>query len=55
MPGMSGVDLEEVVRRQYPNIKIVSGYVRAEAAPNGFPFLLKPWRLNEVEKAITLA
>ena len=38
-----------------PKHKIVSGYVRAEAAPNGFPFLLKPWRLNDVEKAITLA
>jgi CheY-like chemotaxis protein len=56
MPGMSGIDLAEVVRRRYPSMKIVmtSGYGGVEAAPNGFPFLPKPWIPHEVEKAISL-
>jgi CheY-like chemotaxis protein len=57
MPGMSGPELGKLVRQQYPAIRIVmtSGYVGEEAAPIGFPFLTKPWRSNEVEKAVLSA
>jgi CheY-like chemotaxis protein len=54
MPGMSGPDLAEVVRRQYPAVKIImtSGYVDEESAPTGFPFLTKPWRPTDVQKVV---
>ena len=57
MPGMSGPDLADVVRQKYPAIRIVmtSGYVGEEGAPSGFSFLTKPWRSNEVQKAVISA
>ena len=56
MPGMSGPDLAEQVRRRYPAIKIVmtSGFVGEECCPKGFPFLAKPWRPNEVASTVKL-
>jgi CheY-like chemotaxis protein len=57
MPGMSGPELGELVRQQYPAIRIVmtSGSIGEEAAPSGLPFLKKPWRSSEVQKAVLSA
>src|SRR3954469_7129246 len=54
MPGMSGPELAEAVRRRRPDIKIVltSGYVGEEAVPSGLAFVPKPWRVEQVAKAI---
>ena len=54
MPGMSGPELAEVVRRRRPDMRIVltSGYVAAEQIPSGLPFVPKPWRVDEVAKAV---
>ena len=44
MPGMSGSELAEVMRRQRPDIKLVltSGYVGEEAVPPGLSFVPSP-------------
>ena len=57
MPGMSGPELAQFVRRKHPDIKIVltSGYVTQDAVPSGFPFVAKPWRPNEVKRAFGLS
>lgn len=57
MPGMTGPDLADVVRQQYPAIRIVmtSGYVIEDDAPTGFPFLAKPWRHQDVHQALLSA
>ena len=54
MPGMNGSELAEVVRRRRPDIKLVltSGYVGQEAVPSGLPFVPKPWRMEQVAKAV---
>jgi CheY-like chemotaxis protein len=54
MPGMSGPELAEIVRRRRPDIRIVltSGYVGEEAVPDGLPFVPKPWRLEQVAKLV---
>jgi CheY-like chemotaxis protein len=54
MPGMSGPELAEVVRRRRPDIRIVltSGYVGEEAVPKGLQFVPKPWRVEEVAQLI---
>ena len=56
MPGMSGPELAEVVRRRRPNIKLVltSGYVGEEDVPGGFTFVPKPWRMDQVARAVGL-
>jgi CheY-like chemotaxis protein len=50
MWGMRGVELAHEARKIRPDLKIVltSGYP-AEAPVLEFPFILKPWRLNELE------
>jgi CheY-like chemotaxis protein len=54
MPGMSGPELADEVRQRRPDIKIVltSGYVGEEAVPSGLAFVPKPWRVEQVAKAI---
>src|SRR3954452_10380489 len=54
MPGMSGPELARVVQERRPDIKIVltSGYVGEEAVPSGLAFVPKPWRVEQVAKAI---
>jgi CheY-like chemotaxis protein len=49
MWGMKGVELAHEARRIRPDLKIVltSGYP-AEAPALEFPFILKPWRVNEL-------
>jgi CheY-like chemotaxis protein len=56
MPGMSGPELAEVVRRRRPEIKVVltSGFVGEEDVPEGFPFVPKPWRMDQVARAFGL-
>jgi CheY-like chemotaxis protein len=54
LPGMSGTDLAQVVRRKHPEIKIVltSGVVTKDGVPRDFPFVAKPWRPNEIIQAL---
>ena len=54
MPGMSGPELAEVVRRRRPDIKLVltSGYVGEEDVPKGFSFVPKPWHMDQLEQAV---
>ena len=54
MPGMSGPELAELVRQRRPDIKLVltSGYIKEEAAPSGFEFVPKPWRIDEVARVV---
>jgi CheY-like chemotaxis protein len=54
MPGMSGPELAEIVRRRRPDIRIVltSGYVGEEAVPDGLQFVPKPWRVEQVAKLV---
>ena len=56
MPGMSGPELAEVVRRRRPDIKLVltSGYVAEEDVPSGFPFVPKPWQMDQLARAVGL-
>ena len=57
MPGMSGVELAEVVRKRHPDIKFVltSGYVGADDVPSDMAFVPKPWRKEQVATALELA
>jgi len=59
MPGMSGVELGKVARREFPALKIVlaSGYVRAalrEQMPDigNFELIAKPYRLSELIRTL---
>ena len=54
MPGMTGTELAEIVRKRRPDIRIVltSGYVSEDAVPNGLQFVPKPWRVEQVAKVI---
>ena len=54
MPGMSGPELAEGVRRPRPDIKIAltSGFVGEEDVPSGFSFVPKPWRMDQVARAV---
>ena len=54
MPGMSGSELAEVVRRRRPDIRLIltSGYVGEEAVPPGLSFVPKPWRVEQIARAV---
>ena len=54
MPGMTGPELAEIVRKRRSDIRIVltSGYVGEEAVPNGLQFVPKPWRVEQVAKVV---
>ena len=54
MPGMSGPELAEVVRKRRPDIKVVltSGYVGEEAVPRDLEFVPKPWRVDQVARVV---
>jgi CheY-like chemotaxis protein len=56
MPGMSGPELAKAVRRRRPGIRVVltSGYVGEEDVPEGFTFVPKPWRMDQVARAVGL-
>jgi CheY-like chemotaxis protein len=57
MPGMTGPELAEAVRRRRPEIKLVltSGSVGEEAVPGGMDFVPKPWRVDQVARAVGLS
>ena len=51
----TGFDLLEIIRRDYPQVKVLftSGVVPAEdVAPTGAPFVRKPYFLFEIERHI---
>lgn len=52
MPGMSGLELAELVRKQRADVKIIvmSGY--SDARPAQGRFLLKPFHMQELASAI---
>ena len=56
MPGMSGPELAGVVRRRRPDIKLVltSGYVAEDDLPSEFPFVPKPWQMDQLARAVGL-
>ncbi|MFS0772514.1 PAS domain-containing protein [Sphingomonas sp. 1P08PE] len=56
MPGMSGVELGEVVRRRYPGVPLVltSGYshVLAQNDQHGFELLHKPYSIEQLSRVL---
>jgi CheY-like chemotaxis protein len=55
MPGMSGTELAGAAQRLRPDLKIVltSGYVGPEDVPSNVCFVPKPWRAQDIAKAVT--
>jgi two-component system, response regulator PdtaR len=56
MPGMSGPELAGAVGGRSPNIRVVltSGFVGEEDVPKGSTFVPKPWRMDQVARAVGL-
>ncbi|WP_245739279.1 PAS domain-containing protein [Sphingomonas rubra] len=56
MPGMSGVDLGQEIRRRYPTMPVIltSGYssVLAAGGTQGFELLHKPYSVDELARAL---
>jgi PAS domain S-box-containing protein len=54
MPGMTGVELAMLVRRQYPvtRILLVSGYADHQGVPAEIPRLTKPYRRADLASAL---
>ena len=56
MPGMSGIDLAQEVRRRHPHLPVVltSGYshVLAEEGPHGFDLVHKPYSAEQISRAL---
>ena len=56
MPGMSGIELGQEVRRHFPSIPFVltSGYssVLAESGTHGFELLQKPYSIDELSRTL---
>jgi PAS domain S-box-containing protein len=56
MPGMSGVELGQEIRRRYPDLPVVltSGYshVLAEEGRHGFELLHKPYAVEDLSKVL---
>jgi PAS domain S-box-containing protein len=59
MPGMSGLDLGELVRRDYPDIPVIltSGYshVLAQNGQHGFELLHKPYSIEQLSRVLLKA
>ncbi|MBM6596651.1 PAS domain S-box protein [Microvirga pudoricolor] len=59
MPGMSGVELGEEIRRRYPGLPVIltSGYshVLAEEGRHGFELLHKPYAADELARVLRRA
>ena len=47
---------DAVVRQRRPDIKLLltSGYVGQEGVPSDLPFVPKPWRVDQVARAVGL-
>ena len=56
MPGMSGVELGQELRKLYPDLPVIltSGYssVLAERGTHGFELLRKPYSVDELAKVL---
>ncbi|MCJ2035510.1 ATP-binding protein [Methylobacterium sp. J-068] len=56
MPGMSGIDLAEEIRRRYPGLQVVltSGYshVLAREGTHGFDLLQKPYSVAQLSRTL---
>jgi CheY-like chemotaxis protein len=54
MPGMSGIELAHEARKRRPGLKIIltSGY--EVDRPEGFRFLQKPWRAQELKNLLSV-
>ena len=56
MPGMSGIELGEELRRLYPDLPVVltSGYstILAASGTHGFELLQKPYSIDELSRAL---
>jgi len=59
MPGMNGVELAGIIRKQYPDLPVVltSGYsnVLAENAHHGFELIQKPYSVETLSRALRRA
>ena len=62
MPGMSGVDLAKIVRREFPAIRVIlaSGYTQSvleegNLPPEPFHLIAKPYRLSDLIKTLGAA
>ena len=59
MPGMSGIELGQEVRRLYPDLPVVltSGYstVLAQNGTHGFELLQKPYSIDELSRVLRKA
>jgi PAS domain S-box-containing protein len=59
MPGMSGIDLAEEIRRRYPELPVVltSGYshVLAREGTHGFELLQKPYSIEQLSRTLHIA
>ena len=55
MPGMSGIELAAAAQHLRPDLRIVltSGSVRQKDVPADIPFVLKPWRADDIAEAVT--
>ena len=60
MPGMSGVELAKIARREFPDMKVVlaSGYVKSTLQDNNpdvsaFDLIAKPYRLSDLIKMLS--
>jgi DNA-binding NtrC family response regulator len=56
MPGLSGVEFGQEIRRQWPNLRVVltSGYsdILTQSSSHGFDLLQKPYSVEELSKAL---
>ena len=59
MPGMNGIDMAREIRHRHPGIPVVlaSGYshVLAEEGTHGFPFLRKPYSVEDLSRTLRRA
>ncbi|POR40131.1 PAS domain S-box protein [Methylobacterium sp. V23] len=59
MPGMNGIDMAREIRHRHPGIPVVlaSGYshVLAEEGTHGFPFLRKPYSVEDLSRVLRRA
>jgi len=59
MPGMNGVELATIIRKQYPHLPVVltSGYssALAESAHHGFELIQKPYSVEALSHTLRKA
>ena len=62
MPGIGGIELAKIARREFPNMKVIlaSGYTRSSLQDqgselDGFDLIPKPYRLSDLIKILNAA